>query len=516
MISSFAFLPALAYFVNDFDPEILHIWGPLAIRWYGVAYVCGFIAGGLVWRKAIKDGLVSMKWEDMESVFTWVIAGVLVGGRLGYMLFYDFGGLLADPLSIIRVDQGGMAFHGGMLGVVIAMAIVARRRKLSFLGIADMCAMAAPFGLFFGRMANFVNGELWGHITSVPWAMVFPKSGYLPTEPTVYYESAFGSGLANPRHPSQLYEALLEGVLLGAVMLVLFWFRKGIIPKKAPGFVGGVFIVFYAAFRIFCELFREPDAGLILGVSRGTFYSLLMALAGAGAVIFITLRTLSTMKKENLAGNDANAVFKAAKARFDKGAATWDENSERKARSNAIAAEYGRIIDALPQKPELFDYGCGTGQSILPVAGKCARVVGGDFSEGMLGKFTENAKSLGLDNAGTLCCDLASQTAPDARFDMITSSMTLHHIADIPAILGKFATMLRSGGVIALVDLETEDGSFHGNEEGVAHKGFDKAAFARMMEAAGFDDVAVKTIYHMRKEEAGREFPLFLATGRRK
>jgi ubiquinone/menaquinone biosynthesis C-methylase UbiE len=205
-------------------------------------------------------------------------------------------------------------------------------------------------------------------------------------------------------------------------------------------------------------------------------------------------------------------AFQADKSRFDKGAATWDENAERKARSNAIAAEYGNIIGSMPSKPDLFDYGCGTGQSILPVAAKCKSVTGGDFSIGMLGKFMENAKAEGAQNARTLCCDLDAQHAPDERFDMITCSMTMHHIADIPGLLSKFALMLRPGGTIALVDLETEDGSFHGDDTSVAHKGFDKTVFATQMERAGFANVGIRTVYRMRKEKNGREYPLFIAT----
>jgi phosphatidylglycerol---prolipoprotein diacylglyceryl transferase len=297
MTSILPAFPTLAYFVDSFDPVILHIWGPLSIRWYGVAYVCGFVCGYLVWLKAVKDRLVSLKRDDVELLLTWAIAGVIIGGRLGFMLFYDFANFVADPLVIVRVNEGGMSFHGGALGVTIALAIVAWRKKLPFWEIGDLCVAAVPFGLLFGRLANFVNGELWGRISTVSWAVIFPRAEYLPTEATVYYETSLGSGLANPRHPSQLYEALLEGVLLGAIMLALFWFRKGLIPKKAPGLVSGLFLVIYAFCRIFCEAFREPDASLILGLSRGTFYSLIMAMAGAAIVAYATSRALKRLRK---------------------------------------------------------------------------------------------------------------------------------------------------------------------------------------------------------------------------
>lgn len=512
MTTAVSLLPALAYYVDSFDPVLFHVWGSLSVRWYGVAYVCGFVLGYLVWRKAVKDRLVALEREDVETLLTWAIAGVLVGGRLGYMLLYDFGGFVKNPLSIVRVDQGGMSFHGGMLGVVIAMAIVARVKKLSFWQIGDLCAVAAPFGLLLGRLANFVNGELWGRLTTKPWAVIFPNAPYLPTEATVYYETPFASGLANPRHPSQLYEAILEGVVLGALMLGLYFAKKGLLARKAPGLAGGVFLVFYAFSRIFCERFREPDASLFFGLTRGTLYSLVMAAAGALVVLIVTKKALSHMKKEETKPAPA---FHADKSRFDKGAANWDENAERKARSNALAEEYGRIIDTLEAKPDLFDYGCGTGQSILPVASKCASVTGGDFSQGMLAKFLENAKAARLNNVKSLACDLAASPVPDARFDMLTCSMTMHHIEDTAGLLAKFAALLKSGGHVALADLETEDGSFHGDEGGVAHKGFDKEAFAKLLSGAGFVDIEVKTIYRMKKEAAGREYPLFLATARK-
>jgi phosphatidylglycerol:prolipoprotein diacylglycerol transferase len=501
-----AFLPALAYFVDSFDPVIVRIWGPLAIRWYGVAYVCGFVGGYLLWLKAVKDKLVSFSREDVEILITWAVAGVLVGGRLGYMLFYDFAEFIRQPLILFRVDQGGMSFHGGALGVALAVAIVARQKKLSFLEIGDLCAMATPVGLFFGRLANFVNGELWGRISTVRWAVVFPRADYVPGEFTTYYEDALGRGIANPRHPSQLYEALLEGLVLGAVLIYLFWRKNGAVPKKTPGVIGGLFVVLYATFRILCENFREPDASLIFGLTRGTFYSLLMAAAGIGLIAF-SLRCGKGKAEEN--------AFTSGKLRFDKGAATWDENAERKARSNEIAAAYGRLIDTMTDKPDLFDYGCGTGQSILPIAAKCRSVTGCDFSEGMLAKFAENAKAAGLVNAKTLCLDLAAQPAPEGTYDLITSSMTLHHISDVQALLAKFARMLKNGGRIALVDLETEDGSFH-DANVVPHKGFDKALFAGWMKDAGFSDVKIETLSQFRKSADGRPYPLFIATARKR
>jgi len=289
----------LAYFVDAFDPVILHIWGPISIRWYGVAYLCGFVAAILLWLRAAKTGRTSLTPALLEELFTWEIAGVLVGGRVGYMVLYDLPGFLADPLSILRVYDGGMSFHGGLLGVILAMVLFSRMRKVPFWQIGDLGAAAAPIGLFFGRIANFVNGELWGKVTDVSWAMIFPKAPLVEAVPTVYFESALASGPANPRHPSTLYEALCEGVLLGIVMLFLFWRRGGALPKARPGLLSGLFLILYAFARIFCETFREPDATLFFGISRGTFYSLFMLCAGITIALFVLTKKHGVSTADN-------------------------------------------------------------------------------------------------------------------------------------------------------------------------------------------------------------------------
>jgi phosphatidylglycerol:prolipoprotein diacylglycerol transferase len=278
---SLALIPAFAYWVNALDhPVLLHIWGPVAIRWYGVAYLAGFLCGYALWRLAVKRAATNVSVEQIEELLVWSIAGVLVGGRLGYMLFYDFGSFVSDPLILFRVYEGGMSFHGGLLGVVIALMAVTRLRKLPYWQVADLAAMATPFGLFFGRLANFFNGELWGKITDSSWGMVFLQAPYDPKGYSVKLGGLYTGMVGNPRHPSQLYEAALEGVLLGAVMLFLYWRRKSWLPQHMPGMVSGVFLSLYAVSRIICEIFREPDASLILGLSRGTFYSVLMLLSG--------------------------------------------------------------------------------------------------------------------------------------------------------------------------------------------------------------------------------------------
>lgn len=209
--------------------------------------------------------------------------------------------------------------------------------------------------------------------------------------------------------------------------------------------------------------------------------------------------------------------FMPDRSRFDNGAANWNRNDGRHERGNAVAAAYGKIIDECGHAPDLFDYGCGTGLSILPVAAKCASVTGCDFSPAMLEQFSESARQAGLSNVQTMRLDLTSEPGPKEQFDMLTTSMTLHHVGDIPAILAAFRDMLRPGGTMALTDLETEDGTFHSDNTGVAHFGFDKAVLADQMREVGLTDVNVSTIYTMKKQVQGveRGFPIFLATGRK-
>ncbi|HNX05196.1 MAG TPA: class I SAM-dependent methyltransferase [Opitutales bacterium] len=203
-------------------------------------------------------------------------------------------------------------------------------------------------------------------------------------------------------------------------------------------------------------------------------------------------------------------------SRFDAGAAGWDANAARKAVSNANARVFGEIIASLPHKPDLFDYGCGTGQSILPVASKCRSVTGCDFSEPMLEKFRENAEAARVRNASTILCDLRTDPLPQGRYDMITCAMTLHHVADVAALVSTFSLLLRPGGTLALVDLEKEDGSFHEDHTTVAHFGFDKEEILAALRDAGFADAAVRTIHKVVKPRGTKmaEYPLFLATGK--
>ncbi len=225
----------------------------LALRWYALAYIAGLVGGWWLIRAALRTprlwaGKPVMTEAQLESLLTWVIVGVILGGRIGYVLFYQPGVYLGDPLQILRVWEGGMAFHGGFLGVVVAGILFCRRYGLSMLSTGDMMAMVAPLGLFLGRIANFINGELWGRATEVPWGVGFPG------------EAALCDGVICGRHPSQLYEAGLEGVVLGALVLWAVW-RGGWLQR--PGRVMGLFIAGYGAARFFVEFFRQPDAQFV-------------------------------------------------------------------------------------------------------------------------------------------------------------------------------------------------------------------------------------------------------------
>ncbi|GGE19129.1 prolipoprotein diacylglyceryl transferase [Aureimonas endophytica] len=237
----------------DIDPIILRI-GPVALHWYGVAYVAGILCGWLYGRHLVANkrlwpnGVSPITPEQIDDFILWITGGIILGGRLGSVLFYDFDRYLANPLDIFAVWEGGMSFHGGLLGVVIAIVVFTWKNRIPIFSLMDVVAASTPFGLFFGRLANFVNGELWGAPTTVPWAMVFPKAGDLP------------------RHPSQLYEAALEGIVLWLILrLLTHHFRM----FRRPRFVGSVFIGLYGLMRIFVEFFRMPDAqlGYLLGTS---------------------------------------------------------------------------------------------------------------------------------------------------------------------------------------------------------------------------------------------------------
>jgi phosphatidylglycerol:prolipoprotein diacylglycerol transferase len=251
----------------DFNPVALSI-GPFDLRWYGLAYLVGILLGMFLGRRyAARYPEYGVRPGDLEDFTFWATIGVIVGGRLGSVLFYNLPQYLENPIEIFMMSRGGMSFHGGFLGVLVAAVLFCRRRGLPLLGLADILAAVAPIGLFLGRIANFINGELWGRPTEAPWGIVFPGAG------------------PQARHPSQLYEAALEGLLLFAVLNLLIR-SPGV--RQRRGLLAGLFVGGYGLLRALVELTREPDATLILGLTRGQFYSLPMILLG-GVLIWRAL-----------------------------------------------------------------------------------------------------------------------------------------------------------------------------------------------------------------------------------
>ncbi|MFA5582115.1 MAG: prolipoprotein diacylglyceryl transferase [Paracoccaceae bacterium] len=276
----------------DISPEIFSITVggfTFALRWYALAYIAGILIG---WRLALRALRAPRLWagntpamsaEQLDALLTWIILGIIIGGRLGFVLFYQPGYYLANPGQIPMIWQGGMSFHGGFLGVVVAAAIFGWRQRLAILPTADLLAMATPAGLMLGRIANFINAELWGRPTDMPWGVIFPG---LAAQDCPGLIDGFCA-----RHPSQLYEAALEGLILGLVLLWLVW-RRGWL--KRPGQITGMFLAGYGAARFFVEFFRVADAQFITpgnplghvvaGLSMGQLLSLPMIVAGLALI----------------------------------------------------------------------------------------------------------------------------------------------------------------------------------------------------------------------------------------
>lgn len=270
------FAPLAQFSIMPFpniDPVAFNL-GPLPIHWYGIAYVFGIMLG---WYYARTLSLADRLWPHEKSPITpvhlddfivWAAAGIVLGGRIGYILFYDMGAVVENPIRALQIWNGGMSFHGGLIGTTIAMVLFARRNGIPVWSMFDIIAAVAPIGLFFGRIANFVNGELWGRLSDAPWAVVFPTGGPFA------------------RHPSQLYEAALEGIVLLIILAILIYGFKAL---KRPGTVTGVFVCGYALSRIFVEFFREPDAqiGYLAGdwLTMGMVLSTPMFLLGVWAVL---------------------------------------------------------------------------------------------------------------------------------------------------------------------------------------------------------------------------------------
>ena len=271
---------ATSYWVHDLSPFLWQFpdswgnWGPGGIRWYGISYLLGFITAYALLLRAFRFGKSPYDKEQILNLMTFMVIGVLVGGRMGYILLYQTDNFIDDPLLLLRVWEGGMASHGGFIGVILAIYWYIKQSRQMFWPVADLIASVVPPGLCFGRLANFINGELWGKSSECPWAVLFPKS------------PGFAEGIA--RHPSQIYAALLEGALVFTFVQFRFW--KSNICQKSPGRLGGEFLIAYALARIVGEFFREPDASLILGMSRGQFYSIFLLIGGMVVIALASKR----------------------------------------------------------------------------------------------------------------------------------------------------------------------------------------------------------------------------------
>jgi len=266
-------MTGLAY--PDISPVIFQI-GPFALRWYSMAYLIGILFGWWLASVRVKRYQLPLSKNNLEDMVFYLTLGVILGGRLGYVLFYGTAQFWRNPLEILEIWHGGMSFHGGIVGVILALYLVSRKIKYPFLKVTDFVAPLVPFGIFLGRLANFVNDELWGRVTDVPWAVRFPHGGYLP------------------RHPSQLYEACLEGIGL-MLILNIMWRIKWC--REHTGFISAIFLLGYAVFRSFLEQFREPDPQLGFFWNKftmGQILSLLISLIG----VYLLLRLFPAKPRE--------------------------------------------------------------------------------------------------------------------------------------------------------------------------------------------------------------------------
>src|SRR5438105_3141027 len=301
----------LAYYVHDLDPLIFRLWDNVGPRWYGLAYVLAFACSYFIYRQLARRGFADLPVSKVGDFITGAaLFGVIVGGRLGYVLFYK-PEMLREPLSILRVWEGGMSSHGGMVGLLAFTFYFAHRQRISWTNLGDNLVVTAPLGLFFGRCANFINGELYGRAANIPWAMQFPKELLdHPAEadraiatctqidpPLTTPEAIISAVRGQPqvatalrsiltaRHPSQLYEAFFEGIVLFAIL----WFVRTR-TRQPNGVLTGLFFILYAVFRIVIEYFREPDATLVGPFTHGQFFSFFLIVIGAGFIVAAKIR----------------------------------------------------------------------------------------------------------------------------------------------------------------------------------------------------------------------------------
>ena len=320
MVRETPFFAIFAYYLHDLDPFVIQFSETFGLRWYGLAYVVGFVFGYYLLKYFSRKEMLQVKPGELPDFMTFMaLFGVFLGGRLGYFLLYQRDTLFNDPLSFFVVWNGGMASHGAIFGIAVFLWVYAKRKNYSWTNLGDHVVVVAPIGVALGRLANFINGELIGVKTTVAWAVKFPaelqhRDSYVVPEGAAPMSTAFQSDLPhnsyeiyeraeamnllpelaaalNPRHPSQLYQAMLEGVLLFLILLTI-----RLVFKKLPnGLLTGVFFLGYAGLRIIGEIFREPDVGAarILGFSKGQFYSLFMVAAGLAFLLFALTRSRS-------------------------------------------------------------------------------------------------------------------------------------------------------------------------------------------------------------------------------
>lgn len=253
----------------NIDPVLLHIWGPLQIRWYSLLYVGGFVVARWILRRLAREDRFLFTPDDVEEFILWLLIGAVVGARIIYCFVYDPRALMANPLYLFQVYKGGLSFHGGLLGTIVAAMVFSRQKKIPFWNVADAMALATPTGLGMGRIGNFINGELFGRVSYVPWAMIFRQGG------------------PEPRHPSQIYELFLEGVCL----FCLVWFVKS--KSTKDGRIALSFLIGYSLCRFIAECFREPDPQLgylVFGLSMGQILSLIMFLISSAVAFYVVRR----------------------------------------------------------------------------------------------------------------------------------------------------------------------------------------------------------------------------------